>query len=77
MHGGHRPLVSHPDAIVGASRSRVKARLLDHHIAAVVESHPVVAEDREIGQNHLVLAAGVLAVGLQSLGQEDPTDWHR
>lgn len=77
MHGGHRPLVSRPDAIVGASRSRVKARLLDHHIAAVVESQPVVAEDREIGQNHLVLAVGVLAVGLRSLGQEDPTDWHR
>lgn len=77
MHGGHRPLVSHPDAIAGASRSRVKARLLDHHIAAVVESQPVVAEDREIGQNHLVLAAGVLAVGLRSLGQEDPTGWHR
>lgn len=77
MHGGHRPLVSHPDAIVGASHSRVKARLLVHHIAAVVESQPVVAEDREIGQNHLVLAAGVLAVGLRTLGQEDPTDWHR
>lgn len=77
MHGGHRPLVSHPDAIAGASHSRVKARLLDHHIAAVVESQPVVAEDREIGQNHLVLAAGVLAVGLRSLGQEAPTGWHR
>lgn len=77
MHGGHRPLVSHPHAIAGASHSRVKARLLDHHIAAVVESQPVVAEDREIGQNHLVLAAGVLAVGLRSLGQEAPTGWHR
>lgn len=69
--------MSHPDAIVGASHSRVKARLLGHHIAAVAESHPAVAEDREIGQNHLALAAGVLAVGLQSLGQEDPTGWHR
>lgn len=70
--------MSHPDSIFGASHSRVKARLPDHHrIAAVVESHPVVAEDRENGQNHPVLAAGVLAVGLRNLGQEDPTDWHR